>query len=144
MLLASASSASAASEQNPNVNLPVYATVVGKQPVSLQIARTQQEQEYGLMYRQSMPENQGMLFAYPHEEQLCFWMKNTRLPLTIAFADSNRVITDIIDMEPYDLSSHCASKPVQYALEMNRGWFQRHQVRAGDKLFDTIEGAEGF
>ncbi len=100
----------------------------------VEIAYTPESQVQGLMYRDSLPENRGMLFVYPESQPLVFWMKNTRIPLDIAFADEYGVIVDIQQMEPMSLEPHRSPEPVRYALEVNRGWFQRHGVTVGDTL----------
>lgn len=81
-----------------------------------------------------LPEDQGMLFVYKREEMISFWMKNTTIPLSIAFIDKKGVIKEIKDMEPGSRASVRPKKPAQYALEVNRGWFTRNGVKVGDKL----------
>ncbi len=100
----------------------------------VEIAATEESQVLGLMFRDTLPENHGMLFVYPEPRRLRFWMKNTLLPLDIAFADENGVIVDIQQMEPLSLEEHVSPVPVRYALEVNRGWFRRHGVQVGDTL----------
>ena len=72
-----------------------------------------------------------MLFVFDREEPLSFWMKNTRLPLSIAFIDKGGRIVDIQDMEPFSLESHTSTHPARYALEMNQGWFEREGIKVG-------------
>ena len=81
-----------------------------------------------------LPENEGMLFVYRREEVLSFWMKNTSIPLSIAFIDKKGVITEIRDMEPMGMDSVRAAKPAQYALEVNRGWFTKNGIKVGAKV----------
>lgn len=107
--------------------------------VEIEVAVTLPEQRQGLMYRESMPENHGMLFVYRQPQYLSFWMKNTRIPLSIAFIREDGVITDILDMQPhtgpFDPQEHYAStQKCIYALEMNQGWFERNGVQRGDRL----------
>lgn len=92
------------------------------------------EQQRGLMYRTSLGEDRGMLFVYRREQPLSFWMKNTRIPLSIAYIDSKGRITDILDMKPLDdkLPHYVSSEPVQYALEVNQGFFDERGVKVGD------------
>jgi uncharacterized membrane protein (UPF0127 family) len=88
----------------------------------------------GLMYRKSMPANHGMLFVFPDVERQCFWMKNTFIPLSIAFLDDHGVIVNIADMQPQTEDNHCSERPVRYALEMNQGWFAAKRIRPGAKV----------
>jgi uncharacterized membrane protein (UPF0127 family) len=88
----------------------------------------------GLMYRKSMPQNAGMLFIFDEAEVHCMWMKNTLIPLSVAFIDDRGAIVNIADMEPQTEASHCAAQPVRYALEMNRGWFGARGVKPGSRL----------
>lgn len=86
------------------------------------------------MFRRSMPQSEGMLFVFPSANRVCFWMKNTFLPLTAAFISDDGTIINLADMKPQTTTSHCADKPVRYVLEMNQGWFGKHGIKAGMKL----------
>jgi uncharacterized protein len=105
-----------------------------KVEVRVEIADGPFEQQRGLMYRTALGENRGMLFVYRSEQPLSFWMKNTRIPLSIAYIDSKGRITDILDMKPLDDKPphYISSKPVQYALEVNQGFFDERGVKVGD------------
>lgn len=112
---------------------------VGDKSLKVSLAITPKQQKRGLMNIQGMPpmvlpEDQGMLFVYRREEMISFWMKNTTIPLSIAFIDKKGVIKEIKDMEPGSRASVRPSRPAQYALEVNRGWFSRNNVKVGDKL----------
>lgn len=86
------------------------------------------------MHRKDMPQHEGMLFVFESREMQCFWMKNTLLPLSIAFlADDGRIVS-IADMKPLDETSHCSAEPVRFALEMNQGWFAKRGFKPGMKL----------
>jgi uncharacterized protein len=104
-----------------------------KVEVRVEIADGVFEQQRGLMYRNSLGEDRGMLFVYQREQPLSFWMKNTRIPLSIAYIDSKGRITDILDMKPLDDKPphYVSSEPVQYALEVNQGFFDEHGVKVG-------------
>lgn len=108
--------------------------------VLAEVARTGAQKERGLMYRTAMPAMAGMLFVYDEPFEGSFWMLDTPLPLSVALADSAGVIREIVAMEPCvdRSSSECtiydAGEPFQYALEMNRGWFAEHGIRAGARL----------
>jgi len=86
------------------------------------------------MHRPSMPAHRGMLFVFPDAGVQCFWMKNTLIPLSIAFLDDDGRIVQIADMQPQSLDNHCSSKPVRFALEMNAGWFKSRGLAAGAKI----------
>jgi uncharacterized membrane protein (UPF0127 family) len=106
-----------------------------KVEVRVEIADGPFEQQRGLMYRTSLGEDRGMLFVYRREQPLSFWMKNTRIPLSIAYIDSKGRITDILDMKPLDDKPphYVSSGPVQFALEVNQGFFDEHGVKVGDR-----------
>jgi uncharacterized protein len=112
---------------------------LGGVEVEIEIANTPVEQAQGLMYRTAMPENHGMLFVNREPRYLSFWMKNTRLALSIAYIRDDLVIGNILKMKPqvceYEPSERYHSKYKSlYALEMNQGWFEKHGVKAGDKI----------
>jgi uncharacterized protein len=116
---------------------PTLATIplqVGATAVIAEVADDEKERELGLMGRTSLGANQGMLFIYPDEAPRSFWMKNTVLPLSIAYLDSQGRIVRIADMTPLDLSPVPSRRPAMYALEMEQGWFAAHGVHEGDKV----------
>jgi len=102
--------------------------------VRVEIADEPAEHSRGLMFRETLDENEGMLFIYPEERTLAFWMKNTLVPLDIAYADREGRIVDIQQMEPQTIENHPSAAPAQYALEMNQGWFAANGVRVGDRI----------
>ena len=102
--------------------------------IQAEIARTPDERATGLMFRETMAANDGMLFAFEEPATQCFWMKNTLLPLSAAFIADDGTVVNIADMKPRSLDSHCSAKPVRYVLEMNQGWFARRGVKPGFKL----------
>jgi len=100
--------------------------------LNVEIAQDPESLEKGLMFRRKLPEDQGMLFVFPYEHVLSFWMRNTYIPLDIAFIDASGKVIDIQYMEPIDESKHYVSSgPALYALEVNGGWFARHQLGVG-------------
>ena len=112
---------------------------VGNKTLKVKLAITPAQQRQGLMNVQGMgptklPKDEGMLFIYRREEILSFWMKNTSLPLSIAFIDKNNIITEIRDMEPMGMDRVRSAKPAQYALEVNQGWFTKNNVKVGAKV----------
>lgn len=108
--------------------------ILNGKPLVVEVARTEREKERGLMFRERLGKDEGMLFIYEEEGILSFWMKNTRLPLSIAFLTGSGEIIDIQDMEPFSLRNHRSSLPAKYALEVNRGWFGRNGIRVGHKI----------
>ena len=88
----------------------------------------------GLMHRTSLPQNGGMLFVFDEDGAHCMWMKNTLIPLSVAFLDERGAIINIADMQPHSEQSHCAVRPARYALEMTQGWFAQRGIRAGERL----------
>jgi uncharacterized protein len=107
---------------------------IGMYRIDAEVADNDAERQQGLMFRKSMPGNAGMLFVFPIARPHCFWMKNTPLPLSIAFIDDTGRIINIEDMKPQTEESHCAAKPARYALEMNKGWFKDKGFKAGAKV----------
>lgn len=105
---------------------------VGGQPLTVEAVTGGPEQRRGLMYRDELPEDEGMLFLYGTAQPLSFWMKNTAVPLSIAFLDEDLTINQISDLEPYSVASVTGFGAG--ALEVNRGWFRRHGVGIGDRL----------
>jgi uncharacterized protein len=107
----------------------------GEVRVRVEIADDDYERARGLMYRTALAENRGMLFVYGSEQKLSFWMKNTLIPLSIAFMDAEGRIVDIQDMKPLDDDppSYISAEPAQYALEVNQGFFEERGVEVGDR-----------
>ena len=94
-----------------------------------------EQREKGLMFRKSLNESDGMLFVFEREQKLNFWMKNTYIPLDIAYIDKNGIINEIYHMKPLDVSlTYNSIKPAMYALEVNLGWFSRHKIKTGSKI----------
>ncbi len=122
------------SQDAPQLQLPRVTLSAGMHLIQAQLAATPQERAVGLMFRKEMPVNEGMLFAFEHASEQCFWMKNTLLPLTAAFVADDGTIVNLADMQPQSLASHCSVKPVRYVLEMNKGWFDKRGLKAGSKL----------
>lgn len=104
---------------------------IGMYRIRAEVAATEHERQVGLMNRSHLPAQAGMLFVFEKSAQHCFWMKNTLLPLSIAFLDSTGKIVDLADMKPQSEESHCPNRPIRYALEMNQGWFRSHGATVG-------------
>ena len=107
---------------------------VGPHPIKVEIAADEAQRMQGLMHRKSMPKEQGMLFIFDEPAYQSFWMKNTLIPLSIAFMDRDGVILNILDMEPQTENPHVSDGPAVYALETNKGWFAEKKIKPGDKV----------
>jgi hypothetical protein len=105
---------------------------IGTHTLEVELATTSAQRQRGLMYREDMPENGGMLFVFPNTRPLSFWMRNTPLPLSIAFLDEEKRIINIAQMQPFTTRSHQSAQPARYALEVHQGWFAEHGIEAGD------------
>ncbi len=102
--------------------------------LQVEVADTDAERQRGLMERTALGQNRGMLFVFDSEQTLSFWMKNTLIPLSVAYIDSEGRIIDIQDMQPLDETSHPSAEPAQYALEVNQGYFAEHGIEVGDTV----------
>lgn len=107
---------------------------IGNAKLSVQVARTAREQARGLQNVPNLDKDKGMLFSYPQTKILAFWMKDTTIPLSIAFIDENKRIIQIEDMEPLSDKSVKSNKPAMYALEVNKGWFKDNGISVGDLI----------
>ena len=98
------------------------------------------DRQRGLMARSELAESAGMLFRFPQLKTQCLWMKNTPLPLSVAFVDDHGKVINIEDMQPHTTDNHCAAGQARFALEMNLGWFAERGIKAGDTLrgFDRL------
>jgi len=106
----------------------------GTHRIEAEIAADEVSRQRGLMGRTRLAEDAGMLFIFPHEDYHCMWMKNTPLPLAVAFIDAERRVINIAEMQPLSETPHCAAGPARYALELSRGGFARRGVAAGDRM----------
>lgn len=115
-------------------SMPVVALTAGFHRIEAEVAATDPHRQLGLMNRQSMPMQRGMLFVFAQENTHCMWMRNTHLPLSVAFIDAEGKIINIEDMQPQTEDNHCARRPARYALEMNLGWFAQRGLTPGFKV----------
>jgi uncharacterized membrane protein (UPF0127 family) len=107
---------------------------VGINLIQAEVAANDPQRQQGLMYREKMAANAGMVFVFDQPSQQCMWMKNTLIPLSVAFLDAEGKILNIEDMAPQKLDSHCSTGAALYALEMNVGWFKQRHIKAGMKV----------
>jgi len=111
-----------------------FRMVVGNSPLSVELAVTPEERARGLMYRESLADDRGMLFVFEYSGRWGFWMKNTLIPLSIAFLDHEGNVVNIEDMQPHDTTVTMPKGEILYALEVNLGWFARHGIRPGSRI----------
>jgi len=121
--------------------LPIIKIQIEGHKVRAEVANTTEQRTRGLMYRRELDNNEGMLFVYDTKSPLSFWMKNTFIPLSIAFISDERRIVHIEDMTPQSLKGHKSPVPVRYALELNRGWFEERGIADGARVEFTLPDA---
>jgi len=107
---------------------------VGPHPLKVEVVASDADRARGLMNRKSLDRNEGMLFIFDEPAYHSMWMKNTLIPLSVAFIDAKGTILNILDMEPETLDPHTSAGPSIYAIEVNKGWFAEKKVKAGDKV----------
>ncbi len=115
--------------QMPRIDL-----TAGFHRIEAEVAANQSNRQRGLMMRERMAANHGMLFVFPLADRHCMWMRNTLLPLSVAFLDEQGRILNIEDMHPQTENNHCAVAPARFALEMNRGWFAGKGIKSGQRI----------
>lgn len=132
-LLCAAASATAFAQDRPQ-QLATTKLSAGIHAVTAMVADRPETRQVGLMHRREMAANDGMLFVFEQAGEQCFWMKNTLIPLSIAFlADDGRIV-NVEQMKAQTFDGHCSKEPVRYALEMNEGWFAKKGLREGQKI----------
>lgn len=130
-LAAAAGPLPAASQSSP---LPTVQLTAGIHVITAEVAAQNPARTRGLMFRKALPANHGMLFIFDNKAVHCMWMRNTLIPLSVAFLEDDGTIVNILDMQPHDERSHCAKQPVRYALEMTQGWFAQKGIGPGARL----------
>jgi hypothetical protein len=118
----------------PQPPLPRVELQAGIHLIKAEVADRHETRMKGLMFREKLGTNEGMLFVFQDKSTQCFWMRNTLIPLSIAFIDDDGSILNIADMQPKSEDSHCSAKPIRYALEMEKGWFARKGIAAGSRM----------
>ena len=114
--------------------LPTTTLRIGPHALKVEVVRTDEQRSRGLMFREKLGRDDGMLFVFDEPAYHSMWMKNTLIPLSVAFVDAQGVILNILDMEPQTLDSHMSAGPSIYAIETNKGWFAGKKIKAGDKV----------
>ena len=121
-------------QSGPQPKLPTVKLSAGMHNIVAEIARTPAQQQTGMMFRTEMATHEGMLFVFDEMGPRCFWMRNTLIPLAIAFIADDGTIVNIAEMSARSEQSHCSQKPVRFALEMNQAWFSKRGIKDGFKL----------
>ncbi len=124
----------ALAQEGPQARLRTVPLTAGMHVIQAELAITPQQQQTGMMFRRGMGASEGMLFVNDDKDMRCFWMRNTLIPLAIAFIADDGTIVNIAEMKPQSDQSHCSARPVRFALEMNTGWFTKRGFKAGSKL----------
>jgi len=134
MLLSLMLAGSVSAQSGPQPPLPTTRLTAGMHIITAELATTPQSRTIGMMFREKTAPNHGMLFVFEYKAQQCFWMRDTPLPLSIAFIEDDGTILQINDMAPKNDALHCSQRPVRFALEMEQGWFARKGLAVGAKL----------
>lgn len=117
--------------------LAIAELYAGMHRIEAEVAATPESRQVGLMMRSFMAPHRGMVFVFPNVERHCMWMRNTLLPLSVAFLDEHGRVINVEDMAPGSEANHCAAQPARYALEMNQGWFKNRGVGKGFAIGGT-------
>ena len=130
-------------DARPDVTFRTTHVHVASHPLTVEVAANEPQRTQGLMFRKKLGRDDGMLFIFEEPAYHGMWMKNTLIPLSVAFLDADGRILNILDMEPQTLDAHTAAGPAIYAIETNKGWFAGHRVKAGDKVSGLPPASEG-
>jgi uncharacterized protein len=124
----------AAAQSGPQARLPTVQLRAGMHLIVAELAQTPAQQATGMMFRTTMGANEAMLFTDEQPSVRCFWMRNTLIPLAIAFLQDDGTVVNIAEMQPRSEDSHCSKAPVRHALEMNAGWFAKRGIKPGSRI----------
>lgn len=124
----------ASNKKLKKTDITIYKNDKSETTLKVEIAKSEEERNYGFMNRKNIPDGTGMIFIFDRDQTLSFWMKNTPHPLSIAYIDSKGVIRDIFDMTPYSLSPIISTVSVRYALEVPQGWYSKNNIKEGDQI----------
>jgi uncharacterized protein len=126
-----------------HAQLPRIQLNAGIHVIRAELANTPESRMQGLMFRKTLGTSDGMLFVFDEPQRQCMWMRNTYVPLSVAFIDASGTILNVEDMEPLTENSHCAAGPAKFALEMNKGWFASRGLKAGTRIGGIEKGLPG-
>ena len=119
-------------------DLPVVQLAIDGNKILVEVANTESTRMSGLMFRNEIGPDNGMLFVFSDSAPRAFWMKNTIIPLSIAFMDDKGVIENTLEMPPQTENTFMSAGPAKYALEMNAGWYTKHGIKAGDLVVGSM------
>ena len=139
--MAASLAAMLAAAQIPSRELPTRPLTAGVHLITAEVAADESSREVGLMYRKELAPNHGMLFVFDSAFKACMWMRNTLIPLSVAFIDADGRVVNIEEMQAQTDQIHCARHDVPFALEMTRGWFAERNLKAGDTVIGGLPQA---
>src|SRR5688500_2838868 len=134
LLLYMAATAPGCQDDTAQSNLAVVKMDLAGKPFNLELANTDPKRKRGLMYRESMPADHGMIFVFPEQQRLAFWMKNTKIPLDLIYINTDFKIVSIHPLEPFETKSVPSDGPALYAIELNRGTAEKLKLKPGDTI----------
>jgi uncharacterized membrane protein (UPF0127 family) len=123
--------------------LPTTSLKLGSHEIFVEVANKETTRETGLMFRHEMDWDNGMLFVFDDSAQRYFWMKNTLIPLSIAFIDEKGIILNILEMPPQTEQTFPSNGPAKFALEMNAGWYTQNGLKPGDRVEGLLNAPNG-
>lgn len=133
-LSCSAQQAPGAETDKPNPTLKKVTLVSGQTQVVVEVAATETERNRGLMFRKTLADGKGMLFVFDTDQRVSFWMKNTSLPLSLAYLASDGTILQVLDLAPFSEEPRPSERSIRYALEVPQGWFAKVGLKPGDRF----------
>jgi uncharacterized membrane protein (UPF0127 family) len=134
LLLGTTCSAQTVESGGKAQQLPTTNLGVSFYTIKAEVAQTARQREIGLMHRTTMGPNEGMIFVFERAGTQCFWMKNTLIPLSVAFLEEDGTVVNTDEMTANTEDAHCSAKPVRFVLEMNKGWFSKRGIKSGTKV----------
>ncbi len=142
IVLVAVFSGAMAQDNGESIEFDTANVTLAGQRYEVEFAQSPEQRAQGLMFRKELCDDCGMLFQFTPARRVGMWMKNTFIPLDVAFIKADGVISDIKTMQPHDLNTTFSSEVVSYSLEMNQGWFSKHSIGEGDKITIDLSGSK--